>query len=411
MKKRIFTTFVVASIACAGFAQETFTLEVENPSKAARYDQPVVVAIGRGVRSALVEREGQEVPCQLDDLDRDGQFDELCFLTDLPARGKMQVKVTLFNEGNPRLYPARTYASLILRNSKVKEKNKHNIFLRELTLENGSDIYATIHQHGVVMESELTAFRIYFDHRQTIDLYGKYHKRLELEQTQFYPDAEQLAAGYGDDVLWVGNTFGGGSLRGWNGTEPTMLTDVDHRTQRIVAQGPLRTIVEVVDEGWAVNSDKPLAGTDRLSMTSRYTLYAGHRDCEVNVRFDNRLKLGQLFSTGVINVKNSTELNDGKGLRGCWGKDWTVSEKDSAGHVRETVGLAVYVPELYRHSEIASTRDNYGYVVKPCDGKLTFHLAFASDKENFGFHSEQEWFAFLKTWKRELEAPLKVMRK
>ena len=411
MKKRTFTLFVIASIVCLSQAQETFTIEVENPLKIDRYDEPVVLPLSRGIRSAFVEKNGKEIPCQLDDLNRDGQYDELCFLTDISARSKQQVTVKLFTEGTPRTYTPRTYASLILRNSKVKEKNKHDIYLRELTLENGSDIYPTIHQHGVVMETELTAFRIYFDHRQTIDLYGKYHKQLELEKTQFYPDAQQLAEGYGDDVLWVGNTFGGGCLRGWNGTEPTMLRDVDHRTQRIVAQGPLRTIVEVVDEGWAVNSDEPKAGTERLTMTSRYTMYAGHRDCKVNVSFDDRLKPEQLFSTGIINVKNSTELNDGKGLRGCWGKDWTVAEKDSAGHVRETVGLGVYVPEQFRESEIASTKENYGFVVKPTDGNIIFHLAFASDKEDFGFHSANEWFNFLKTWKREIESPLKVVRK
>ena len=43
--------------------------------------------------------------------------------------------------------------------------------------------------------------RIYMDKRQTIDLYGKFHKGLELEQTQFYTSKEQKAQGYGADVL------------------------------------------------------------------------------------------------------------------------------------------------------------------------------------------------------------------
>ena len=63
----------------------------------------------------------------------------------------------------------------------------------------------------------MVAYRIYFDHRQTVDIYGKYNKGLELKQTQFYPDENQKKAGFGDDVLWVGSTLGLGTLRA--GTE------------------------------------------------------------------------------------------------------------------------------------------------------------------------------------------------
>lgn len=59
-------------------------------------------------------------------------------------------------------------------------------------------------------------------------------KVLELKQTQFYPDKDQKKAGFGDDVLWVGSTLGLGTLRGWDGSKPTMLTDVDKRSQRII---------------------------------------------------------------------------------------------------------------------------------------------------------------------------------
>ena len=192
-----------------------------------------------------------------------------------------------------------------------------------------------IHHHGAAFESDLVAYRIYFDHRQTVDVYGKYRKGLELKETQFYPDAKQKEQGYGDDVLWVGQTFGVGALRGWDGKQPTMLTDVEHRSQRIVARGPLRTIVEVKDQGWT-----PQPGQEPIDMTTYYTLYAGHRDCSVDIKF-NKNAGEYKFATGIINVKNSTEHSDKKGLRGCWGTDWPVSAKDSVGHKRETVGLGI----------------------------------------------------------------------
>lgn len=87
--------------------------------------------------------------------------------------------------------------------------------------------YWSLHHHGAAFENDMVAYRIYFDHRQTVDIYGKYNKGLELKQTQFYPDENQKKAGFGDDVLWVGSTLGLGTLRGWDGSKPTMLTDVE----------------------------------------------------------------------------------------------------------------------------------------------------------------------------------------
>ena len=92
--------------------------------------------------------------------------------------------------------------------------------------------------------------RVYFDHRQTIDLYGKINKGLVVQDTQFYPSDEQIQAGSGDDCLWVGNTYGLGALRGWDGKDQVLFNNVKYQEQRVISEGPLRAIVEVVDKGW-----------------------------------------------------------------------------------------------------------------------------------------------------------------
>jgi hypothetical protein len=181
-----------------------------------------------------------------------------------------------------------------------------------------------------------------------------------------------------------------------------MLEDVAHRSQRLIARGPLRTIVEVKDEGWT-----PQPGMQPITMTTLYILYAGHRDCAVEVSFD-RPATGYQFATGIINVKNSTEYSDRKGLRGCWGTDWPVSEKDSAGHKRETVGLGIRIPQQYVVDELPANKDNYGYVVATADNQLKYDIVFGSDNEDFGFHSAETWYAYLQMWKRELETPVLI---
>ena len=77
MKAPFLIIALLASMATS--AQQTFTVSVKNPSKTDRTDQPVVISLEKygEVRSALVTVDGKEIPCQLDDIDLNEQYDEL----------------------------------------------------------------------------------------------------------------------------------------------------------------------------------------------------------------------------------------------------------------------------------------------------------------------------------------------
>lgn len=403
MKRNLMMLAILATTASTALAQQALTISVSNPSKSVRMDEPVVIPLQQygDIRSAVVTLNGKEIPCQLDDLDQDETYDELCFLADLQGKQKQEYTVTLYTEGEPRQYPARVYAEMLMRNDKVKEKNRHNNFIESITARGDcANSYNLQHHHGVDFESELNGIRIYFDQRQTIDLYGKFKKGLELKETQFYTTKQQKAEGYGDDVLWVGNTFGLGAFRGWNGSEPTMIEPVRSRTQRVISYGPLRTIVEIYDRGWKAEEGKPA-----LNMLLRYTQYAGHRDTDVDVIF-NRPVADFNFSTGIINVKESEEYSDKKGLRACWGTDWPST--DTINFKRETVGLGICIPQQYIRSEQPANKDNYAFVVGTESNRMNYKIIYCSDNETFGYHSAKEWFEFLREWKKEVEQPIAV---
>ena len=404
--KKIFSLTLFAALSCAAFADRTLTVNVANPSGTTRTDVPVVISLADygEVRSALVTlASGQEIPCQLDDLNQDETFDELCFLADLGKKEQKQFTVTLYDQGEPRVYPARTYAEMVLSNSKDKTLKKHqqNNYIESLTARgDAAYTYNIQHHHGVDFESELNGIRIYFDARQTLDLYGKYNKQLELKETQFYTPAELKAKGYGDDVLWVGQTFGLGAFRGWDGQKPTLVEPVKTRTQRVISYGPLRAIVEVIDRGWKADASKA-----PVNMTLRYTQYAGHRDTDVDVFFNKDVS-DYRFSTGIINVKGSEEFSDKKGLRACWGTDYPAS--DTVNWKRETVGLAVLVPQKNIVSEEPANKDNYAYVLRVNGKSMAYKVNYTSANESFGYHSAKDWFNYLKAWKKEVEQPVKI---
>ena len=407
--KKTFTLLLLTAISSAMMANRIITVTVSNPLNVVRTDVPVVISLSLygDIRSALVTSNGQEVPCQLDDLNQDETFDELCFLTDMGKKETKVFTVSLSDMGEPRHYPARVYAEMVMANTKDKTLKKHqqNNYIEAITARgDAAYTYNLQHHHGVDFESELNAIRIYFDARQTLDLYGKFKKQLELKETQFYTTDEQKQQGYGDDVLWVGQTFGLGAFRGWNGKEPTHVEPVRSRTQRIISYGPLRTIIELVDRGWQAPAPGNAAPTP-LNMTLRYTQYAGHRDTDVDVFF-NKDVTGYRFSTGIINVKGSEEFSDKQGLRACWGTDYPST--DTLKWKRETVGLAVCVPQKNIASEEPANKDNYTYVLKVDGNSMAYKVTYTSANETFGYHSAQEWFDYLKAWKREVEQPVKV---
>ena len=378
-------------------AQTILKLEVTNPAKVSRMDEPVVVDLHPygDVERAVVLEEGCEIPSQLDDLDRDCTNDELCFLVNLNKKECKHFTIYLYADGKQAVYPARAFAELVLPSKNKKlAKNQQDIYLRSISFSKRTkDVYHYVHSHGVCFESDLVAMRVYFDNRQTIDLYGKIHKGLVLEDTQFYPSEEQLRNGSGDDVLWVGNTYGLGALRGWDGKNQVLLNHVKYQEQRVISEGPLRAIVEVEDKGWI-----PAPGKAPVNATIRYTIYGGHRDFDVDVFFHKDVS-NYIFATGLINVKGSTEFSDGKGLRGCYGTDWPTG-KDDGKHKLETVGLGIFVPQIYFNGQQPANTDCYTQLIQPLGNRLSYKLAYTSANETFGFKNEKEWYQWLKDWRK-----------
>ena len=373
---------------------------VENPWNAEKVDEPVVIdlsSLGAGftVKSATVFDGTNEIHSQLDDMNGDTRADELAFVINLPASGKKTLNVTLSSLKSDKTYPARVYAEMLFRTSK---KNKYAKGYA-IYADGASDTYNVQHHHGAAFESELVAYRIYFNEKQTTDLYGKFHKGLELEESQFYPTGEQLKRGFGDDVIKVNSSCGAGTLRGWDGTQSTLIKPVAVRGQRILASGPVRTIVDAEVKGWQYQNKE-------LNMINRYTLYAGHRDAQVDVLFDAPLDK-EVFCTGVQNITGHADMfSDHNGLVASWGTDWPVN--DTVKYKKETVGLATYIPKKYVVKE-TSDKENFLYTISaPGKSSFRYYTSFTSCKETFGYPDKEKWFAYVQEWKKALEQPVKI---
>lgn len=396
---------LIGGVSTTLMAQDVETkeikVEVKNPWKQEKIDEPVVLKLddlnaGFRVRSAVVKNGSEEIPSQLDDLNGDLKADELAFVMNLPAKSKQMLTITLSSAKSDKKYPARVYAQMKMR-AVPRYKHQH---AQSVTVPGTSDIYSLMYHHGPAFESELVGYRIYFNQKQTIDPYGKFQKRLELAESEFYPNEEQLKRGFGDDVLMVGNSGGVGALKGWNGEKATHIEPVAFRTERLLATGPIRTLAEVEVKGWEYQGKE-------LTMTHRYILYAGHRDLLIETRFSEPLDK-EVFCAGVQNIMGNETVSDSdnRGLVGSWGRHWPVG--DTIRFAKETVGLATYIPEKYVVDEVKD-KDNFLYTISaPGQDNFYYYTMFTSRKETFGPETSEEWFKYMRQWKKALEQPIEV---
>ncbi len=408
---KVMKLFIISICVAAGSDAQSLhcSLCVENTWQQAKENEPIVLKLNElkeletkldfQVKSATVTTEGQALPYQLDDIDGDNRADELVFLADINGKTSRTYNVTFSSADDTTHFTPRVYADM-----QLDDKRGKHPFITSIEAPGSSYIYSDLYHHGAAFESELTAYRIYFDQRQNIDIYGKQLRQLELADTHFYSTPQQMQQGYGNDVLWAGNSIGCGSFKGWDGTAPTNIEPVTTRGQKVIATGPLRTIVKVWDYGWDNKSNN---GQSTLNMVQYYILYAGHRDCEVHVTFDRPLT-GETFTTGVQKVGNQPlGFANGNGIAASWGSDYPeMGKKDQ--YPPEAVGLAVYVPTQFIQSAHESDL-NYLFVLHaPKQTQLNYHVSFCADKEKKGYHSAAEWFDAVNQWREQLEHPVKV---
>ena len=304
------------------------------------------------------------------------------------------------------------------------QKMRHCYPIREWTDSPDVDTYHQLHHHGVAVESELMAYRIYFDKKQTIDPYCKRTPQLELAQSYWYPNDSLLQAGYGDDILRVSGTVGVGSVKYWNGEKMVHIEPVAERSQRIVRQTRKEAVIEVAVKGWQVEGKS-------VDMTVQYTMRAGHRDMRCDVYLSEPVE-GLCTGVQTIPAKGGNnhqspitnhQLQNGV-LLSSWGTDWPVN--DSTKYAKETVGLGVFIPGECagrlvqdRQNKLCllsfSPQDGLSVKRSISDNGLSgeaglkmccvhFYLTCCgATKENHpAATSAEEWLSYLRLWAKEL---------
>lgn len=335
----------------------------------------------------------QNLICQLDDIDGDGNTDEVVFLT-IP--GIQEYTLTL-----SEAYPSKIQESsspAVFSYMGINDKKAKHPAITHLEVPGKSNVYSDVFPHGATWESDQTAYRLYFDHRQNIDIYGKRIRRLELPDTYFYTSDEQLNKQYGYDILWAGTSIACGSLKLWTEEGMANWTNVQLRGQRIIAHGPIRTIVEMTDK----NTLWPEGYSN--SITTHYTQYAHQRDVQVDIYSKYPLS-PQKLCTGVQRIAGSKyRILQSEGIAATWGTDYPEqsNEKSKARFGLTSVGMAVYVPKRYVANIHEDSLNCLIILGKRPETHLQYHISFCTAMETWNeLNNSNAWFNEVYKWVEE----------
>jgi hypothetical protein len=247
---------------------------------------------------ALVDPLGNIFPYQLDDLDGSDEWDEIAVAIDFEALEKKQVRFTAFAKALVPLFPKITDVHLGVGNIKpyAREVQKYS---RTTDPRKNDTIF--LQMEGPAWENDRVGFRMYFDPRNGIDIFGKTTAGPTLHKQGLRTNYHDLAD-WGMDILKVGNSLGAGSLAIKYKDSLYRLQGVYSSRFEALAEGPARAIFTIT------YLDEPI-GNVNINVVHTISIEKGDWFYKSNVELYGKTD-GMELVTGIVDLKpNKMESN------------------------------------------------------------------------------------------------------
>lgn len=253
---------------------------LSNSSGVSRTEDPVILSretvaefvdIPSDGKVAVLSLDGKEIPSQMDDLNGDGRWDELVFLANIERNTKQDIRIRWVSTEKSPYFPRRTHGLLgvdALGLGKY-ESQKQDLMPEGLSQE---QLLARYQLGGPAIENEQIAFRYLLNVRNHPDVLGKVRPMLVLDSAGKGACNPAQGCTWGGSLLDTQNSLGIGGIAWIENGLPVPLRKCHTTMTRILADGPVRSVLEVVHEGWQ-------AGGENLNVRHRMVIWAGKQWC------------------------------------------------------------------------------------------------------------------------------------
>lgn len=392
--------FVGLSALSCSSAPEV-TLQVTNPMNQERNDAIILLSRGEisrwldiplGQLPVLTDLQGEYIPCQADDVNGDGQWDELFGLTNLAGSDQQKIVVKFISADSYPEFPARTNLHL------GDARNNYTKLMKAERLEGVSyDNYtgrtsAAFQMEGPAWENDRVGFRNYLDQRNGMDIFGKMTSQMVLDSVGTVNENSYHEPGdWGMDVLKVGTSLGAGGIGYMYNDSIYRVGDNGSGTYEVIFTGPLRGRFKLTYSNWMVEDHS-------LNVTHQIEIIAGRHYFQGMVTYSGT-EASLALVPGIVNMKSSalhvTKLND---------QYTALITLDHQSEDGSLLGMALVVPNAYLRSTGETPNEGEGiiqtyYAVLDAspDEQVPYRFYALWEKEDPRWSSLEEIQTYLKT--------------
>jgi hypothetical protein len=345
-KRLLFTALVVANGMIAQ-AQKSAQLLLANPTSFQRDDELIVISRKQLEKKAGIipaskylvvkDKNNQPLIVQQDDKNGDAIWDEIVLLQSFKPFEKKALAVSFSNVASDIQPPVRSHVRHRRKNTDHSFGpllEKDSILAGQPATDFSKQALPPFLTEGPAWENDKVGFRIYFDVRNTKDIWGKTTPRMVLNEVGADPSKNyhQLSE-WGMDVLKVGKSLGAGGLalqvRQANGQDTLIRLGGVNMGKVIyekVADGPLRATLRLQYPQWEILDHLP-----PLSVIEEISIWGGQYFYESRIEINGAPKNARLV-TGIVNLHSKqSHLLDTTGSMLLYSYDTQTENNDQLG--------------------------------------------------------------------------------
>jgi len=375
------------------------SLTIENPLPIKRTDVPIILKLDDLKKVAdnfslnmfrvTIADKSQDIPSQADDINYDGKRDELVFLIDLEPQQTKEI-IIMYTPQDAAINPG--YQNMTI------------------TLGYPNRVQAGVFPElkGIAWESELIMYRLPFNESTAVDVFCKETKGLSFAQLiADIPTGRQTSM----PIQPIGNWSGCGGFALWDGNSPQpprgqggeILIPVDYQSNRyprVIANGPIRTVVQVVFENWKFRSDV-------LKVTSTFSIFGGQQWSKHHLKIEGNSTPIQI-ATGLPQPENIKIIqNEKEGFIYTWGKqsNWSLSDELGLSIIYPTNYFDSYKEPLFAKGIEKQIPSRAVILNLNEEGQLQYYFIAAWNRGEGGIKSEPDFANLVKFTAAEINAP------
>lgn len=389
---------VVFFFSCVAEKDNMHNITFENTSDYDVQDKILPVEINQ-LSGYLVEKlplfitaEGDTLPTQFN------QDEELLILLDIPSKQSKTVSITWLDKEAYSSFPART--NVFLGYSANRDGNFVSVKNHKQPEEHKPMDYPLRYQsEGPIWESELVAYRSYFDARNGKDIFGKVKPSIRAEKIGLDEDYHQLQD-WGMDVLKVGNSLGAGALAIKHQDSLYRLGETSTASFKILENGPIRSVFSLFYTGWQVDDQT-------LSLTETITIEAGKRFFKSQIEVEG-INSKDTLITGIVTLKEpeikETSYHD----------HIIVSTHGMQSENKDFLGMAIFTADKYHAGSYDAPLEGDGIVstrivrLVPENNVHTFFFTAGWEKEHEDFVSHDKFIKSIQNSIDQVHTKIKI---